>query len=111
MTSVASIWSEVAIAAQREMLEDLNRQLSRYHTAVLQLMAVAGRAGAPIDEIVEAVRLCTDGPVPVEELPHDGETEPMEKDDPREIEAIRAADHIPTQELRAVTDEDLEAVS
>jgi hypothetical protein len=110
MTSVETIWTEVALEAQREMLTELNRQLSRYHQSVLALMAVAGRAGAPIDEIVEAVRLCIDGPVPVEEM-GPGNTEPLERDDPREIEAIRAADHIPTQELRAVTDEDLEAVS
>jgi hypothetical protein len=110
MMTTASIWSEIALEAQREMLTELNWQLSRYHTAVLALMAVAGRAGAPIDEIVAAVRLCTDGPVPVEEMPHE-ETAPMERDDPREIEAIRAADHIPTQELRAVTDEDLEVLA
>jgi hypothetical protein len=109
MTSVSSIWAEIALEAQREMLTELNWQLSRYHRAVLALMAVAGRAGAPIDEIVEAVRLCTDGPAPVEELPHE-ETAPMERDE--DLEAIRQADHgtpagRPTLELAAVQERDL----
>ena len=93
------------------MLEILVAQAEAQAQAIRNLTALCRQAGVPQFRLAQALRpLVMDlGAVPSEE--HDGNTEPLERDDPRELEAIRAADHIPTQELRVVTDEDLEAVS
>jgi hypothetical protein len=92
---------DMMLQAQRDYIQVLKRFIRAICTAL--------EMGGTVDTRMMREAIDDDGAVP--EGSHDGNTEPPEQDDPRELEAIRAADHIPTQELRAVTDEDLEAVS
>ncbi len=95
-------WAQVVGEAQRLVLEDTHRQLRAYHVAVMQLVAVANKANAPVEQIQAALEpLAKFGPVPVEEMAHE-DTAPIEHDQPDFRREGK-----PTLVLRTLSDEEL----